>query len=120
MTTRCSFTPSISSRSRARICGIAPAPSKNNLARLLARRSQGIFASDYEQDEIGPDLFRKACEFGLEGLVSKHRDRAYRATAQHWVKVKNPEHPAMKRVKDIFLLEDVTSLAMFSLVQAVF
>jgi hypothetical protein len=29
--------------------------------------------------EIGPELFRKACEFGLEGLVSKHRDRAYRA-----------------------------------------
>jgi hypothetical protein len=28
--------------------------------------------------EIGPDLFRKACEFGLEGLVSKHRDRPYR------------------------------------------
>jgi bifunctional non-homologous end joining protein LigD len=35
----------------------------------------------FEQGEIGPDLFRKACEFGLEGLVSKHRDRAYRAGA---------------------------------------
>jgi ATP-dependent DNA ligase len=74
---------------------------KNNLARLLARRSNGIFASDFEQGAIGPDLFRKACEFGLEGIVSKHHDRAYRAgTAQHWVKVKNPAHPAMKRVKD--------------------
>jgi ATP-dependent DNA ligase len=43
---------------------------KNNLARLLARRPQGIFVSEFEQGEIGPDLFRKACEFGLEGLVS--------------------------------------------------
>jgi hypothetical protein len=23
----------------------------------------------FEQGEIGPDLFRKACEFGLEGLI---------------------------------------------------
>jgi ATP-dependent DNA ligase len=41
---------------------------KTNLARLLARRPEGIFVSDFEQGEIGPDLFRKACEFGLEGL----------------------------------------------------
>jgi ATP-dependent DNA ligase len=40
---------------------------KNNLARLLARRPEGIFASDFEQGEIGPDLVRKACEFQLEG-----------------------------------------------------
>jgi ATP-dependent DNA ligase len=48
---------------------------KANLARLLARRPDGIFMSEFEQDEIGPDLFGKACEFGLEGLVSKRRDR---------------------------------------------
>jgi len=72
---------------------------KTNLARLLARRPEGIFVSDFEQGEIGPDLFRKACEFGLEGLVSKHRERAYRAgTSPNWVKVKNPKHPAMTRV----------------------
>jgi bifunctional non-homologous end joining protein LigD len=74
---------------------------KNNLARLLARRPEGIFVSEFEQGDIGPDLFRKACEFGLEGLVSKHRERAYRAgPSPHWLKVKNPKHPAMKRVKD--------------------
>jgi hypothetical protein len=50
---------------------------KTSLARLLARGVDGIFLSNFEQREIGPDLFRKACEFGLEGLVSKHRDRAY-------------------------------------------
>src|SRR6201982_4199814 len=47
---------------------------KANLARLLARRPDGIFISDLEQGEIGPDLFRNACGVGLEGLVSKHRD----------------------------------------------
>ena len=43
---------------------------KNNLARLLARRPEGIFVSQFEQGEIGLDLFRQACNFGLEGLVS--------------------------------------------------
>jgi bifunctional non-homologous end joining protein LigD len=76
---------------------------KTNLARLLARRPEGIFISEFESGEIGPELFRKACEFGLEGLVSKHRDRAYRAgTSPNWVKVKNPKHPAMTRVMEAF------------------
>jgi bifunctional non-homologous end joining protein LigD len=71
---------------------------KANLARLLARRPDGIFLSEFEQGEIGPDLFRKACEFGLEGLVSKHRDRPYRGGRQkHWIKVKNRKHPAMSQ-----------------------
>ena len=52
---------------------------KTSLARLLARRVDGIFLSDFEQGEIGPDLFRHACLMGLEGLVSKHRDRPCRA-----------------------------------------
>ena len=47
---------------------------KASLARLLARRVDGIFLSDFEQGEIGPDLFRHACLMGLEGMVSKHRE----------------------------------------------
>ena len=50
---------------------------KTNLARLLARRPDGIFVAPFEQGEIGPDLFRAACHMGLEGLVSKRRDRRY-------------------------------------------
>jgi bifunctional non-homologous end joining protein LigD len=74
---------------------------KNHLPRLLARRPEGIFVSDFEQGEIGPDLFRKACEFGLEGLVSKRRESTYRpGRSAHWVKVKNRTHPALNRVKD--------------------
>jgi len=76
---------------------------KANLARLLARRPDGIFVSDFEQREIGPDLFRKACEFGLEGLVSKRRDRPCQAgRSQHWIKVKNRRHPVMSRVMEAF------------------
>jgi bifunctional non-homologous end joining protein LigD len=74
---------------------------KTNLARLLARRPDGIFVAPFEQGEIGPDLFRKACEFGLEGLVSKHRDRPYRSgRSPHWIKNKNRTHPAMTRVME--------------------
>ena len=76
---------------------------KTNLARLLARQPEGIFVSDLEQGEIGADLFRAACNFGLEGLVSKRRDRPYRAgRSPDWIKVKNRKHPAMSRVMDTF------------------
>ena len=50
---------------------------KTNLERLLAR-PDGITVAPFERGEIGPDLFRVACRMGLEGLVSKHRDRPYR------------------------------------------
>ena len=74
---------------------------KTKLARLLARRPEGIFASDYERGEIGPDLFLQACKFGLEGLVSKRRDRPYRAgRSPDWIKVKNRKHPSLDRIKD--------------------
>jgi len=60
---------------------------KTNLARLLARRVDGIHLAPFEQGEIGPELFRHACLMGLEGLVSKHRDRPYRpGRSPHWVK----------------------------------
>ena len=73
---------------------------KASLARLLARRVDGIFLSDFEQGEIGPDLFRHACLMGLEGMVSKHRERTYRGGKfRHWIKVKNRQHPAFRRVQ---------------------
>jgi hypothetical protein len=65
---------------------------KENLAQLLRGRSDGIFVAPFEQGEIG-----------LEGLVSKHRERAYRGgRCDHWVKVKNRTHPAFSRVQDKF------------------
>jgi bifunctional non-homologous end joining protein LigD len=76
---------------------------KNNLARLLARRPDGIFVAPFEDGEIDPRLFTEACKFGLEGFVSKRRHSPYRAgPSKSWVKVKNPKHPAMNRVKQSF------------------
>ena len=47
---------------------------KASLSRLLARRVDSIFLSDFEQGEIGSDLFRHACLMGLDGMVPKHRE----------------------------------------------
>jgi len=74
---------------------------KVNLERLLARRPEGVFINPFERGEIGPDLFRAACIMGLEGLVSKRRDRPYEAgRSKFWLKVKNWKHPAMNRVAE--------------------
>ena len=65
--------------------------------------STGSSSSDFEQGEIGPDLFRHACLMGLEGMVSKHRESTYRGGRfRHWIKVKNRQHPAFGRVQDQF------------------
>jgi bifunctional non-homologous end joining protein LigD len=74
---------------------------KAGLAQLLADRVDGIFIAEYERGDIGDTLFRVACNMGLEGIVSKHLDRAYGGgRCKHWVKVKNPAHPAYFRVRD--------------------
>jgi bifunctional non-homologous end joining protein LigD len=76
---------------------------KGNLERLLRGRPDGIFVNPFETGAIGPDLFRKACEFGLEGLVSKRSDRPYRGgRSKDWLKVKNRSHPSIARVKEAF------------------
>ena len=68
---------------------------------MLARRADGIHLAPFEQGEIGPDLFRAACDMMLEGLVSKRRDSRYRSgPSRDWIKVKNPKSPAMNRAKD--------------------
>jgi ATP-dependent DNA ligase len=43
-------------------------------------------------------VYREACRLGCEGLVSKRLGSPYRSgRSVHWVKVKNPEAPAVKR-----------------------
>lgn len=75
---------------------------KRRLAGLLRRRPDGIFVAPFEIGEIGPELFGASCRMGLEGFVSKHRDRRYRPRTCDWVKVKNRNHPAFTRVSDQF------------------
>jgi hypothetical protein len=68
-----------------------------------SRTWDGIFVAPFEQGKIGPDLFEQACKFGLEGLISKRKDRPYRAgRSADWLKVKIRKHPAMSRVADSF------------------
>jgi bifunctional non-homologous end joining protein LigD len=74
---------------------------KTNLERLLRGRPDGIFINPLEIGAIGPDLFRKACAFGLEGLVSKRSDRPYRGgRSKDWIKIR--KHPAIERVAESF------------------
>ena len=68
--------------------------------RLLARRVDGIFLSDFKQGEIGPDLFRHAC---LKGWCPSVLDSRYRGgRTPDWIKVKNPKSAAMNRARDAF------------------
>jgi ATP-dependent DNA ligase len=60
-----------------------------------------IHAAPYEVGEIGPELFPHACLMGLEGIVSKQMERGYSVgRCTHWRKMKNPNHPAYRRVQD--------------------
>jgi ATP-dependent DNA ligase len=73
---------------------------KTNLERRLRGGPDGIFVNPFETGAIGPDLFKAACEIGLEGMVSKRGDRAYRGgRSPHWIKVKNRTHHAFDRVQ---------------------
>jgi bifunctional non-homologous end joining protein LigD len=79
---------------------------KTNLARLLRGRPNGMFVAPFEPGEIGAELFGAAARIGLEGLVSKRRDRRYSAgRSKDWIKVKNRTHPAMTRVKEALELQ---------------
>jgi ATP-dependent DNA ligase len=76
---------------------------KTNLERLLRGRPDGMFVNPFEAGSIGPDLFRAACNMGLEGLVSKRSDSKYRGgRSPNWIKVKNRSHPALARVREAF------------------
>jgi bifunctional non-homologous end joining protein LigD len=71
---------------------------KKLLTRLLARRRLGIVLSEHTADD-GATIFRQACLMGLEGIVSK-RLSAPSGPSRDWLKVKNPDSPAMIRARD--------------------
>jgi bifunctional non-homologous end joining protein LigD len=48
---------------------------------------------------MGALVFQQACAMGLEGIVSKRPTAPYRSgPSRDWLKVKNPDSPAMVRV----------------------
>jgi bifunctional non-homologous end joining protein LigD len=73
---------------------------KKRLARLLGKRRIGIVLNEHS-DEDGAMIFRQACKLGLEGIVSKRLSAPYRSgRSRDWIKVKNPDSPAMIRARE--------------------
>jgi len=70
---------------------------KHTLANVLYRERDGlVFNQHYDGD--GAIIFKQACSLGCEGIVSKRLGSPYRSgRSEHWLKVKNPAAPAVKR-----------------------
>jgi ATP-dependent DNA ligase len=65
----------------------------------LARSSAGIVFNEHT-DEDGPTVFQRACKMGVEGIVSKRLNAPYRSGSDDWLKIKNPDSPAMVRARE--------------------
>jgi bifunctional non-homologous end joining protein LigD len=73
---------------------------KRRLSRLLGRRRLGIVLSAHT-DDGGALVFQQACRMGLEGIVSKRLSAPYRSgRSTEWLKIKNPNSPAMVRHRE--------------------
>jgi bifunctional non-homologous end joining protein LigD len=70
---------------------------KGLLSKLLKGQQMSIVLNEV-YEESGEIVFREACKLGCEGIVSKRLGSPYRSgRSAHWVKVKNPKAPAVKR-----------------------
>jgi bifunctional non-homologous end joining protein LigD len=71
---------------------------KAGLAQLLLRKpSSGIALNEHFVGD-GEIVYQQACKLGCEGIVSKRLGSTYRSgRSKHWVKVKNPAGPAVRR-----------------------
>jgi bifunctional non-homologous end joining protein LigD len=67
------------------------------LGKLLRGAPSSIVFNEHF-DEDGAIVYREACRLGCEGIVSKRLGSQYRSGRfKHWIKVKNPVAPAVKR-----------------------
>jgi bifunctional non-homologous end joining protein LigD len=70
---------------------------KELLAELLAGSHVSLVFNECFAEE-GAIVFREACRLGCEGIVSKRLGSPYRSgRSPHWLKIKNPAAPAVKR-----------------------
>ena len=52
-------------------------------------------------DGPGPVIFEHVCRLGHEGIVAKRKDLPYESgRSKRWLKIRNPDSAAMKRVTD--------------------
>jgi bifunctional non-homologous end joining protein LigD len=70
---------------------------KTTLGSLLRRAAPGLRLNEHIEAD-GPTVFAHACKMGLEGIVSKRKDSAYRSgRSPDWLKSKNPACEAVRR-----------------------
>jgi bifunctional non-homologous end joining protein LigD len=68
-----------------------------NIAKLLKGSQLSMVLNEHDEED-GAIVFHEACKLGCEGIVSKRLGSTYRSgRSPHWVKVKNPKAPAVKR-----------------------
>ncbi len=66
---------------------------------MLARNAEPGLQLSECLDRPGDIVFEHACKLGLEGIVSKRRGSRYESgRSSHWLKTKNPNHPAVLRL----------------------
>jgi bifunctional non-homologous end joining protein LigD len=70
---------------------------KAKLARLVRGPHPGTILNEH-YDGDGEIVFKDACKLGCEGIVSKRLGSLYKSgRSPHWLKIKNPKAPAVKR-----------------------
>lgn len=70
---------------------------KGLLAKLLHDPNLSVVLNEHFEED-GAIVFREACKLGCEGIVSKRLGSIYRSgRSPLWLKVKNPNAPAVKR-----------------------
>jgi len=71
---------------------------KQALANLLHSKSEVGLQLNEHFHETGEVIFRHACKLGCEGIVSKRLGSRYRSgRSPDWLKMKNPNAPAVQR-----------------------
>jgi bifunctional non-homologous end joining protein LigD len=75
-----------------------PIEERKGLLTQLLRGSNPSIVLNEHYEEDGATVFRAACKLGCEGIVSKRLGSIYRrGRSPLWLKVKNPNAPAVKR-----------------------
>jgi len=75
-----------------------PLESRRQRLQALLAGAGGIVVLNEAFAANGEIVYRHACRLGCEGIVSKRLGSPYRSgRSPHWIKVKNPEAPAVRR-----------------------
>ena len=77
---------------------------KARLKKVLRRKQSRMLYVDHI-DGSGRQLFKKACELDLEGIVAKRKYSQYRPTEKpspYWIKIKNPQYSQGQGREELF------------------